>query len=238
MPKRRRRCAACSRSCRIIRRPEIIWRTHCHLEGKTNEAEALFAQADKAATETRKSYPRTWLAAVNLAALASRCKSDCRCARRFWRRRAPIIRTSGKSLVSNPNCCARPKAPLRRFVSSRILPGIIGGNTARPSPWPALCGSRRCRTGRLSDLAPRELARRARSGSAQPDRPDADSSASLRGSLSRTEARGRAPARRPPTILLLSDILEKMGQTAEARNAIAEVARLEAIGRAEKTAAN
>ena len=51
----------------------------------------------------------------------------------------------------------------------------------------------------------------------------------------------RAVARQPDAprqYVLLSDILERMGQTAEAKNAIAEVARLEAIGRAAKTAAN
>jgi predicted Zn-dependent protease len=50
-----------------------------------------------------------------------------------------------------------------------------------------------------------------------------------------------AVARQPDAPLqyaLLSDILEKMGQTAEAKDAIAQVARLEAIGRPALAGAN
>jgi len=36
-------------------------------EGKNQEAEALFAEVQKASGETRKEYPRTWVAAVNFA---------------------------------------------------------------------------------------------------------------------------------------------------------------------------
>ena len=36
-------------------------------EGKTKEAEALFAEVQKASAQTRKEYPRTWIAAVNFA---------------------------------------------------------------------------------------------------------------------------------------------------------------------------
>ncbi len=48
------------------------------------------------------------------------------------------------------------------------------------------------------------------------------------------QAQKRAVARQPDAprqYILLSDILERMGQTAEARDAIANVARLKAIGR-------
>jgi tetratricopeptide (TPR) repeat protein len=54
-------------------------------------------------------------------------------------------------------------------------------------------------------------------------------------------AQKRAVARQPDAprqYILLSDILEKMGQTAAAKDAIAQVARLEAIGRAPHALAN
>ncbi len=38
-------------------------------QGKEKEADGLFAQATKAASELRKDYPRTWMAALNLARL-------------------------------------------------------------------------------------------------------------------------------------------------------------------------
>ena len=54
-------------------------------------------------------------------------------------------------------------------------------------------------------------------------------------------AQKRAVARQPGAIrqyVFLSDILEKMGQTAEAKDVTAEVARLEAIGRNSQALAN
>ncbi|HEY1583903.1 MAG TPA: hypothetical protein VGF73_12475, partial [Chthoniobacterales bacterium] len=54
-------------------------------------------------------------------------------------------------------------------------------------------------------------------------------------------AQKRAVARQPDApsqYILLSDILEKMGQTAAARDAIAEVSRLQAIGRSSPALAN
>ena len=41
-------------------------------EGKTKEAEALFVRATEAAHTTRKDYPRTWIAALNLCRLRHR----------------------------------------------------------------------------------------------------------------------------------------------------------------------
>jgi protein O-mannosyl-transferase len=45
-------------------------------EGKTAEAESLFAQDVQHAKEARVRYPRTWIAALNLAHMRSRAKDD------------------------------------------------------------------------------------------------------------------------------------------------------------------
>ncbi len=44
--------------------------------GKTAEAEAMFDSSARAAAQTRREYPRTWIAAVNLAHLRHRAKDD------------------------------------------------------------------------------------------------------------------------------------------------------------------
>src|SRR5205807_1252133 len=43
---------------------DVLWR-----QGKTKEAENLFAEVEKNSNETRKEYPRTWIGALNLATL-------------------------------------------------------------------------------------------------------------------------------------------------------------------------
>src|SRR5205814_9872033 len=45
-------------------------------EGKEKEAEKLFAESTEAAHETRKDYPRTWIAALNLANVRHSRKDD------------------------------------------------------------------------------------------------------------------------------------------------------------------
>jgi protein O-mannosyl-transferase len=40
-----------------------------YCEGKTKEAEALYAQIEKGSAKTRREYPRTWIGALNLAAM-------------------------------------------------------------------------------------------------------------------------------------------------------------------------
>lgn len=45
-------------------------------EGKTKEAEALFAQLTRQSTENRKNYPRTWVAIYNLALAHSKMKQS------------------------------------------------------------------------------------------------------------------------------------------------------------------
>jgi Flp pilus assembly protein TadD len=45
-------------------------------EGKSKEAEALFVNATEAAHESRKEYPRTWIAALNLSQLRHKAHDD------------------------------------------------------------------------------------------------------------------------------------------------------------------
>ena len=45
-------------------------------QGKTKEAEALFALLERSSTETRKEYPRSWIGALNLARLRHNARDD------------------------------------------------------------------------------------------------------------------------------------------------------------------
>jgi tetratricopeptide (TPR) repeat protein len=207
------------------------------LEGKTSEAEALFAQTDKAAPETRKSYPRTWLAAVNLVHLRHAAGRDTDALAILEKARADYPEIwEIVSLESELLCQTKNAGPALRLVS----------DFSRHHWWhygAALALGRLYAKAGDADQAADELSRASRLDVHEVEA--LNLIAWMRISQHRfAEAYGmqkRAVARQPDAprqYVLLSDILERMGQTAEAKNAIAEVARLEAIGRAAKTAAN
>jgi Flp pilus assembly protein TadD len=207
------------------------------LEGKTSEAEAIFAQADKAATETRKSYPRTWLAAVNLAHLHHAAGRDVDALVILEKARAEYPEIwEIVSLESELLRQTKGPAPALRLVS----------DFARNHWWhygAALALGRLYAETGDANRAAEELRRASWLDVHEVEALNLIARMRIRQHrfTEAYRAQKRAVARQPDAprqYVLLSDILERMGQTAEARNAIAEVARLEAIGRAEKTAAN
>jgi protein O-mannosyl-transferase len=207
------------------------------LEGKTDEAEALFAQADKAAKETRKSYPRTWLAAVNLAHLRHAAGRDADALVILEKARAEYPEIwEIVSLESELLRQTKGPAPALRLVS----------DFARNHWWQygaALALGRLYAEAGDANRAAEELRRASWLDVHEVQALNLIARMRIRQHrfAEAYRAQKRAVARQPDAprqYVLLSDILERMGQTAEARNAIAEVARLEAIGRAEKTVAN
>ena len=207
------------------------------LEGKTSEAEALFAQADKSAKETRKSYPRTWLAAVNLAHLRHAAGRDADALVILEKARAEYPEIwEIVSLESELLRQTKGPAPALRLVS----------DFARNHWWQygaALALGRLYAEAGDANRAAEELHRASWLDVHEVEALNLIARMRIRQHrfAEAYRAQKRAVARQPDAprqYVLLSDILERMGQTTEARNVIAEVARLEAIGRAEKTAAN
>ena len=207
------------------------------LEGKTSEAEALFAQANTAAKETRKSYPRTWLAAVNLAHLRHAAGRDADALVILEKARADYPEIwEIVSLESELLRQTKGPAPALRLVS----------DFTRNHWWQygaALALGRLYAEAGDANRAAEELRRASWLDVHEVEALNLIARMRIRQHrfAEAYRAQKRAVARQPDAprqYVLLSDILERMGQTAEARNAIAEVARLEAIGRAEKTAAN
>ena len=82
-------------------------------ENKKAEAEALFLSATNTAVETRKEYPRTWIAALNLAHMKHYKKEDERRSR-FWIGHEWIIPKHGKSSPWRRKFCGKAKAPRPR----------------------------------------------------------------------------------------------------------------------------
>ncbi len=206
-------------------------------EGKPREAEALFAASAKQSGETSKIYPRTWVAVINLAHLLHASHRDQEALAMLEKARADYPEIW--EVVSQESELLRQTKgpePACRLVS----------DFARDHWWhygAALA------LGRL--YAEEGDAERAVAVLNQASRLDVHEVEALH-LIAQTRVRQhrfeeayraqkRAVARQPGAIrqyVFLSDILEKMGQTAEAKSVTAEVARLEAIGRNSQSLAN
>ena len=206
-------------------------------EGKPREAEALFAASAKQSSETSKTYPRTWVAVLNLAHLLHATHRDDEALAALDKARADYPQIwEIVSLESELLRQTKEPAPAFRLVSE----------FARDHWWhygAALA------LGRLyAEAGDAERAVTALRSASWLDVHEVEALnliARTRVRQHRFEeayrAQKRAVARQPGALrqyVFLSDILEKMGQTAEAKSVTAEVARLEAIGRSSQALAN
>ena len=197
-------------------------------QGKTKEAAAMFAEASKSAPSDRSEYPRTWDAALNLARLRHREKDDAAAlvvlekARRDYPGTWDVISFQAELLRETQG----PDAALQ-----------IVKDFARDHWWHfgAALALGRIYTEK-GDIARAEAAFR---NASWLDIHDAEA-LNLMALMDLRQNRfddaykiqQRAMARRPDEprqYLLLSEILEKMNRTSEAREALAQVARLQAI---------
>ena len=199
-------------------------------EGRRGEAEALFAASANQSAQTSKTYSRTWLAVVNLSHLlhASHRDQEALAMLERARRNYPEI---WEVVSQESELLRQTKGP---EVAARIV-----SDFARAHWWHYGAG---LALGRL--YAEEGDAERAVAALKQASRLDVHEVDALH-LIAQTRVRQhrfeeayraqkQAVERQPGAIrqyVFLSDILEKMGQTAEAKNVIAEVARLEAIGR-------
>jgi tetratricopeptide (TPR) repeat protein len=203
--------------------------------GRQKEAEALFAESSKAAHEAMKEYPRTWIAALNLANLRHTHQDD-----------AGALAVFEKALKDYPNTweLVSSESELLREMgkvdaSLALIRSFAQANWWHHGAWIAL--------GRLyaekGEIEPAASALRHASWLDLHETDALNLIALMRMRQNRLEdaieIQRRAVARQPDQpkqYLLLSNILDKMGRSDEARAALAEVSRLRNLAGSEKAA--
>jgi Flp pilus assembly protein TadD len=202
---------------------EVLYR-----QGKKAEAEAMFSTASRAAPAMRKEYPRTWIAALNLARVRHHEKDDQAALTILERARADYPDT-WEIISFESELLRRTKGP------AAALPLVE--KFARNNWWHYRAA---LALGRLyAEKGDAERANAALRHASRLDIHDATALnliAAMRVRQNRLEeacrAQRRAVARQPDQprqYVMLSNILEKMGRTDEAQAAIAQVTRLQAL---------
>jgi protein O-mannosyl-transferase len=199
-------------------------------EGRKQEAESLFAAATAAAPNDRKEYPRTWLAAINLAGI-KRQKHDVQGALK-------ILEQARADYPEIWELVSLESEILRETNASTAALRLIS-DFAQNHWWHYGASLALGRTYAESGDADHAVAALQHASRLDVHEVDAlNLIAQMRVRQNRLadamRAQKLAVARQPDAprqYILLSDILEKMGQTAEAKDAIATVARLKALGR-------
>jgi len=199
-------------------------------QGKKKEAEALFAAATAAAPQDRRDYPRTWLAAVNLAGMR-RQTNDMKGALALLEKTRADYPDIWEIVSLESEIVRQSKGPTAAF-------GLVA-DFARSHWWhygAALA------LGRLyAEAGDAERAVEAWRRASRLDIHEVEALnliARVRLRQDRLEdayrVQKQAVTRQPDAprqYILLSDILQKMGRNDAAQDAIANVARLKAIGR-------
>ncbi len=203
--------------------------------GKTAEAEAMFDSSVRAAAQTRREYPRTWVAAVNLAHLRHKAKDD-----------KAALAILENSRVTYPDVweIISFESEVRRETQGPDAALHLVKNFAHDNWWhygAALA------LGRL--YAQKGDVRRADASLCHASRLDVHDTEALnlialiRLRENRLEdafaAQRRAVSRQPDEprqYLLLSNILEKMGRADEARTTVAQANRLQAFAKSQAAA--
>ena len=198
------------------------------LEGKKGEAETLLNSTVKLAAKTRRDYPRTWLAALSLAQLKHEAKDD---------EAALKILKDARTAYPHVWELISFESELRRVTQGpeaaiSIIEKFVSANWWHHGAVLAL--------GHL--YAQKNDAERAEAELRLASRLDVHDAESLRlialirlnqkrfeeAAKIQRSAIARQPDQ-PSQYVLLSNILERMGRTDEARAALAEVSRLRAI---------
>ncbi len=206
-------------------------------QGKLKEAEALFASATDAAAHDRQEYPRTWLAAVNLAGIRYDAKDT-----------AGALAILEKAQVDYPDVweIVSREAELLRRTKGPMAAFQLVADFSRNHWWhygAALALGRLYAEAGDAEHAVRVLRKASWLDIHEVEALNLIARVRVRQHrlADACRAQKRAVARQPDAprqYILLSDILKKMGQTAAAKDAIAEVTRLEAIGRGSRAVAN
>ncbi len=202
-------------------------------QGKTKEAEAVFAIASKSAEQTRKEYPRTWVATLNLAHMRHNEHDD-----------EAAFAILAKARTDYPGVweLVRFEAELRREVCGADAALPLVRSFADANWWHA---DAFMALGRLlaeqNEIEKSEAALRHASWLDVHDAESLNLIAAMKVRQNRLEAacdlQRRAVARQPDQprqYLLLSDILERLGRNDEARAAQARVSELSSLARTQQ----
>jgi Flp pilus assembly protein TadD len=204
-------------------------------QGKKQEAEAIFAEASKSSEHSRKEYPRTWIATLNLAHMRHSEHDD-----------AAALAILAKARADYPG--------VWELVSfeSELLRELRGPDSALPlvrdfadAHW--WHSGSFIALGRLwaeqGDAVKADAALRHASWLDIHDAESLNLIAAMNLRQNRLEdacaTQRRAVARQPDEprqYILLSDILEKMGRTDEARSVLAQVSQMSALARSHRQA--
>jgi Flp pilus assembly protein TadD len=206
-------------------------------QGRLAEGEAIFAQEAKEAKKLREQYPRTWIAAFNVAHMRSRANDDVGAIAVLEKARADY--PDVWELISlESELLRRTQGPLPAL---HLVENYVQQNWWHHAAWLA--------EGRLyaenNDTA---QATRALRYAAMLDIHDVRALDLLAQILMRggrlddaLTAQRRAVARQPyepRQYLMLAEVLDKMGRTDEAQKARDDVARLQAMAGSQRIAAN
>ncbi|PYL74419.1 MAG: hypothetical protein DMF27_14490 [Verrucomicrobia bacterium] len=206
-------------------------------EGKVAEGEALFARDAQHAKEARVQYPRTWIAVLNLANMRSRAKDDAGAIALLERARADYPEVW--ELISlESELVRRTQGPLPAL---RLIENYTRQNWWHHAAWLA--------EGRLyaenNDVAQSSRALRYAALLDVHDVQALNLLAAISVRQNQLEqacaTQRRAIARepnQPRQYLMLAEILDKMGRTAEAQNARDDATRLKALATSPRIAAN
>jgi protein O-mannosyl-transferase len=203
-----------------------------HQEGRKDEAQAMFDASAKAAVESRKDYPQTWVAAINLARM-KRTQGDIEGARKLLE----------QARLDYPETweVIRCQAEILRVGKQADAATQLVRDFATKNWWHYEAS---VALGRLyAEQGETERASAAWRHASWLDVHDAESLnliATLRLRQNRLdeafEVQKRAVARQPDQprqYRMLSDILTKMGRADEARAALAQVTQMEAFAHAQ-----
>ncbi|HEY3662871.1 MAG TPA: tetratricopeptide repeat protein, partial [Chthoniobacterales bacterium] len=197
----------------------------------------LFATATATAPNDRKDYPRTWLAAVNLAGIR-RLQNDLPGALKILAQARADYPEIWEVRSLESECLREDKK------SGEALQLV--SDFARNHWWhygASLALGRLCAEAGDPERAVTALQHASRLDVHEVDALNLIAQMRLRQNrlADACQAQQRAVARQPDAprqYILLSDILERMGQSAEAKDAFANAARLKAIGRDTKVLPN
>jgi tetratricopeptide (TPR) repeat protein len=204
-------------------------------QGKTKEAEDMFDSASKTAPEDRNMYPRTWEAALHLAHLRHKEKDD--------KTALAVLEKARADYPGTWDLVSFEAEVLRESQGPNAALGLVQ-DFAQGRWWHARAS---LALGRIywekGDATRAEAAFRHASWLDVHDVDALNLIAMMRVRQNRLEdafqAQRRAVARQPDEprqYVMLSNILEKMGRTEEARAAIAQVTRLRALAQSQPIA--
>jgi len=206
-------------------------------EGKTAEAESLFARDAEHAKEAGVQYPRTWIAVLNLANMRSRAKDDAEAIALLERARADYPQVW--ELISlESELLRRTQGPLPAL---RLIENYTRQNWWHHAAWLAegqlyaenndvAQSTRALRYAALLDVHDVQALNLLAAISVRQNKLE-------QACATQRRAIAREP-NQPRQYLMLAEILDKMGRTSEAQNARDDATRLKAIATSPRIAAN